>query len=106
MSQFIGVQFLKADEFRHYKDWPVWARLAFFNSHKKRRDRFNLWLFFWANGMRPERAVFWTMYHMTYDTKAWLSMEDLVKHTESKKGLAYLNKFPVFDIEQGYVIRT
>lgn len=106
MTKFLGTEFLKSDEFFHFRDWPKWARLSFFKKHKDRKERFQLFLFFWANGMRPESALRWIMWHGTYDTSAWRSMEDLVNHTKTPKGVAYLNKFPVYDMNTNRVLRS
>lgn len=62
-----------------------------------------LWLFFWNNGMPPDRAVEWVLlgHDSEYDQSAKDSMRDLVKHTQTEKGLAYLAKFPVMNLESG-----
>lgn len=62
-----------------------------------------LWVFFWKNGMPPQRAVYWTMRHRSYDREAWRSIQDLVKKTETKSGRDYLNKIPVMDLIEGRV---
>lgn len=103
--EFIGKAYLANDEFYHYKDWPSWARLSFFKPHKNRSERFHLWLFFWANGMRAERATYWVMYHRTYDQSAWRSMADLENQTRCQAGLKYLNNFPVYDMIKQQVVK-
>lgn len=62
-----------------------------------------LWVFFWKNGMRPERAVYWTMRHRTYDRDAWRSIQDLAAKASTAKGREYLEKIHVYLFESGRV---
>lgn len=96
-----------ADEFFPIGIWPQWAARSFLNKHKDRKARAYLFNFFWSNGMRPHRAVYWVMYHMTYDRSAWSSMQDLVKKTQTREGTAYLARmWPTIDLNENRVIRS
>lgn len=96
--RYLGREFLLSDEFYHYQEWPVYYRALFFKHHKNRRERFQLWLFFWANGMRPDRAVYWVMWHGGYDRSAHSSMQDLVRMALNNP--SYFRRFPVHSLEQ------
>lgn len=94
-----------ADIFYPVASWPQWARQALQNPHKNREDRFNLFVFLWKNGMEAWRAQEWVMYHKTYDTSAWKSMQDVVNHTKTREGRLYLRRIPMMDMELGRVDR-
>lgn len=95
---------LAADEFPEPRTWPgMWQRL-FFNAHKSRSDRYRLFVFLFLNGMMPHHAVYWTMWHATYDQSAWLSILDAANDTLTKDGLDRLYRNRVFNIHTGTVM--
>lgn len=85
------------------REWPVWAINAFFNVHKDRNERYRLFVFFYKNGMPPWHAVFWVMWHDTYDLSAWYSIADAYVETFTHEGRARLNRNTVLNIESGRV---
>lgn len=54
--------------------------------------------------MRPERAVYWTMRHQTYDRDAWRSIQDLAAKARTPEGRKYLEKISVYDLEERRVV--
>jgi len=85
----------RADEFPKFYRWPQWARVSAYNPHKKRAERYRLFIFFWKNGMPPERAMHWVLYHNTYDRSAIRSMLQLVATSQNQYGAARLALTPV-----------
>lgn len=89
-------------------NWPAWAKQSLFKVHKNRSERMNLWVFLWKNGVPPEKAVEYVLFHgkvglTTYDASAISSMGDLVKKTLTRDGVSYLNKIKVWDMTAGAV---
>jgi len=60
-----------SDEFFDIEEWPRWARVSFLEPHHKRNERYNLFLFFWRNGLRAETAERWIMFHHNYRQYAY-----------------------------------
>lgn len=86
------------------REWPLWAVNAFFNPHKDRTDRYRLFVFFYKNGMPPWHAVFWVMWHDTYDLSAWYSIADCYVETFSDEGRAKLDRNRVLNINENRVM--
>lgn len=94
--------------------WPKWAIDSLYNVHKTRGDRLSLMAFFIRNGLEPEIAHNYTMWHhqfgYRYDKSAladnW-GMVEAMRTRGEKNPSAYkalMNK-PVFDMETGNVER-
>lgn len=106
MNRQILKELEAADEFFPFNKWPPWAKHSFLKAHKNRNERMHMFVFLWKNGLRPQRAIYWTMRHGGYDRSAWRSIQDLAKKTESAEGRAYLNRIPVLDMHTGRVHRV
>lgn len=95
---------LEGDSFPPWREWPqLWVDMLL-KQHKDRRERYRLFLFLWANGMEPQKAVFWVMWHFTYDKSAWLSITDAANLTITVSGRSELSKGKVFIISEGKVL--
>lgn len=95
---------LTSDEFPPLASWPkVWFDLLM-HPHKDRSDRYRLFCFLYLNGMPPHHAVYWTMWHCTYDTSAWNSILDAANSTLTRDGQAKLARNRVFNLHLGYVV--
>jgi len=98
------------DVFHPTLTWPLYFRKLFNSDHIDRKQRFELWLFFWRNGLPPARATYNVLWQrpaivkssQVYDQNARNSLRDL-----EKKALAghwdYLNKFPMINLSEGRV---
>lgn len=91
------------------KQWPIhWIQLLF-TAHKNRRERYRLFVFLWKNGVPPDIAVGWVMYHGTvnrkfeYDRSAWSSMDDAVNETKSVDGRERLKRVKCLDLISGKI---
>lgn len=95
---------LANDEFPPLQLWPKMWRQIFFNSHKDRSDRYRLFVFLYQNGMPPHHAVYWTMWHCTYDSSAWNSILDAANSTLTSRGRAALGRNRVFNFYANSVV--
>lgn len=70
------------DWFAPFKEWPKDFQRLFYVNHKTNPQRFEMFCFFWANGMRPEHSAFVTAIvqneHNTYDGEAFRQLAYLV----------------------------
>lgn len=90
---------LASDQFYPLRLWPkIWKDLLF-NPHKDRHSRYRLFVFLWANGMPAHHAVYWTMWHQTYDRQAWASIVDAANDTLTVDGVQRLSRNRVYDFE-------
>jgi len=105
------IKFDSWDVFFPTERWPNYFRGLFNSDHLDRRQRFELWLFFWRNGMNINQATYHVLWQkpsikasrLAYDKSAEFSIKDLEKKAlyEPK----YLNKFPVIDLSEGRVTK-
>lgn len=99
------------DIFPEVKDWitlntsqrPDWDphlyQELFFKKHKGNNDRFMMWIFFWSNGMPPERINHWVTIGGHYDQSAWRGLENLYRQSQWEYGRTYLGWFQTWDIQ-------
>lgn len=81
----------------------IWQALIF-NPHKNRADRYRLFVFLWSNGMMAHHAVYWVMWHNTYDSAAWRSITDAANDTLTFAGLRRLARNNVYCMEEKRVV--
>lgn len=81
------------DQFHDFVEWPRWLQQIFINSHKSLNERYRLWMFFYRNGMPPEVAVFWTMWHGGYDSGAWRAILHLASRSLTVSGRSVLDSY-------------
>lgn len=91
-----------APDFKPYERWPTWAQASFIKIKDRRTgsgrgDRFNLWLFFWRNGIPPRVAADLTIVHGGYDDAAIKDMWGMVNTAE--KTPRKLDKYASYDME-------
>lgn len=84
-------------------EWPKLWQNMFLKPHKNRDERYKLFCFFYQNGMRAEHAVFWVMWHCTYDKNAWQSITDAANDTLTDRGRNKLFRTRVYNIYLGRV---
>lgn len=108
-----------SDLIYHVGKWPHIYLVMLRKVHKDRYDRFKLWRFLWYNGVPPEKARDWVMWHQRYeltryDASAWRDMQENVKlakkaraqlSEEDWKTLERWNKYPVFCLDDNKVHR-
>lgn len=94
--------YLAGDEFPPLRDWPVLWREMFLR-RKDQRERFRFFVFLWQNGMPPHHAVFWTMWHDSYDKPAWDSIMHTANSTLTAKGREAIWKNRVYLFHLGRV---
>jgi len=100
------------DVFFPTKTWPNHFRNLFNSDHLNRHQRFELWLFFWRNGLPPAAATYNVLWqrpsivnsNLKYDKSAYMSVIDLEMTANSIRA-NYLNKFPVIDLSEGRVTK-
>lgn len=99
------------DIFFPTETWPNHFRTLFNSDHLNRHQRFELWLFFWRNGLTSAQATYHVLWqkpsikssHLRYDNSAESSLKDLEKKTYTN--IKYLTKFPVIDLSIGRVTK-
>lgn len=97
-------ELLGADEFPHFKEWPLNKKQLFLKQHKKRNDRLELFLFLWGNGMRPERAMYWVLWHNTYDRSAIEDVQGMVRKAYSRDPV--FTSYPHWDLHLKRIVRN
>lgn len=80
------------------EDMPYLWRRALFAPHKDRQDRYRLFVFLWFNGMMAHHAVYWVMWHNTYDHSAWSSIVDAANQTLDPEGREKLGRNRIFNM--------
>lgn len=92
---------IEDEDWFEFSQWPTWAKSSYLKRHKNRAERFNLWLFFWRNGMLPERATHFVLIHGGYDQDAYRSLISLERQSETEAGREYLSRPRMFDMILG-----
>lgn len=59
-----------ADVFYPVRTWPVRYRRLFYSNHLNYLERYDLFKFYWLNGMDPDMAASWTLARGGYDRSA------------------------------------
>lgn len=109
LNKALWLKILSDDLITNPTTWPlVWIDLLF-TTHKDGRQRYRLFVFFWKNGVPPEKAVEYVLYHgmnrnFQYDDNARRRLADAVKQTQSAAGRELLDRNNVFIIEEGRVM--
>lgn len=95
---------------------PKFWRNLFFKYHKSYDERRRVWLLLWRNGLSPEEAAFWTLWHgirginrvppryahdLGYDRAAHYAMRDLVRR--AGRDASYFDKYRVWSFLSGRV---
>lgn len=91
-------EFHDADEFHAVQNWPARYMMLLLKEHKDRKERFALWNFLWANGMRPHRCTYWVLWHQSYDMNAHRDMHGLERRVETQDGQSNMRAYPTFII--------
>lgn len=103
--------YILQDAFWHPCEWPGWVYKALLSDKKSFRDRFNLFYFFTANGMRPELAYIWVLtsdfLHNNpvfgkYTSSTYQDMNNLMAKAEN--GTLFTGNKQMFDMVQGKVV--
>jgi len=76
----------------HYRDWLL-------NPKKDRRQRFNLFLHLWKNGVEARYCVYWVMWHNTYDKPAWTNMLEAANFTVYEEAVSKLDAYKTWIYE-------
>lgn len=105
------IAFDKLDILPDTSQWPKYFRGLLNRDHLYRKERFELWLFLYRNGLPPQAATWHVLWQRPairnssgrYDNSAVASVKDLEKKAESD--YRYLNKFPVYDLSIGKVTK-
>lgn len=97
-----------ADLIADPQTWPVHWIIMLFTAHKDRRTRYRLFVFLWKNGIPPNLAREWVMYHgintrFQYDRSAWASLNDAVEATKTEEGRTMLKRTKCLDLSTGEV---
>ena len=93
-------------EFFNVDQWPRWARLLWWNTHKSNNDTFKMWMFFWANGAMPSQATLWTVGRCDRDVFHIDRCLLLEQQVYTRAGAARMRAYPTFDIQLGRVPRA
>jgi len=109
LNKALYLKILAADIIADPKTWPLFWIDKLFTGHKDRRERYRLFVFLWKNGVPPDMAMDWTLYHgintryFGYDRSAYSSLWDAVKDTKTQEGRAALNRTRCLDLTTGLV---
>lgn len=103
--------FAHQDEFWKVHEWPRWARQTIVR-HKGNNDRFQLYLWLVANGLRPAVAERWVRAEDARDGRLVLDNRDkAIRHVEQmsrqlREGRLFRGNKRVFDMVKGHVVNV